>query len=89
MPSIPSHLAFVAVLEERYLDALVLLARRARGDFGHDPVLDTIPSKEPKLETRRTLPGKPVRPWEVFEKRKKEVTRQTARNDAGRQHSRP
>ncbi len=57
MPSIPSHLAFVAVLEERYLDALVLLARRARGDFGHDPVLDTIPSKEPKLENSPDLAG--------------------------------
>jgi hypothetical protein len=72
-PDAPSRAAFVAVLEERYLDALALLARRAGGDFGRDPVLDTIPPEggPPKLETR--LPGKPVAPWALFEKWVREV----------------
>ena len=67
-----SRTAFLAVLEERYLDALVLLARRSRGDFGRDPVLDILPPETDAptgraTEARPRLSGKPVPPWPTFE----------------------
>ena len=42
-----SRAAFLDALASRYVDALALLIRRARGDFSHDPIRDTFPTLEP------------------------------------------
>ena len=39
-----SRAAFLDALASRYVDALALIIRRARGDFSHDPIRDTFPT---------------------------------------------
>jgi integrase len=40
--------AFLDALAPRYVDAMHLLQRRAKGDYGRDPIADTFPTLEPK-----------------------------------------
>jgi integrase len=42
-----SRTLFIEILAERYPDALVLLLRRARGDYGPDPIAAVFPTLEP------------------------------------------
>ena len=52
-----SRAAFLDALAPRYADALALLIRRARGDFGRDPVADTFPT----LDTTKAEPAVSIR----------------------------
>jgi len=46
-----SRAAFLDALAPRYVDALGLLLKRAKGDFSRDPVADTFPTLEPRGKT--------------------------------------